>query len=576
MNSSEKVPGSRGGRCPRDTDGTSWVRCDACGALVYHRRMRRSLDVCPDCGHHRRIDAETRIAQLTDEGSFEPLPDPVRAVDVLGFADSMSYPDRLARAHRTTGLDDAVRCGRARIGGHDVVLAVMDFRFLGGSLGSAVGEMLCRAAESALELHLPMIVVTASGGARMQEGGVALMQMASTSQAVARLQEAGLLTVSLITDPTYGGVAASFATNTDVLIAEAGARMGFAGPRVIRETIGAQLPSGFQTADFLLEHGQVDLVEERRNLRPRLTALLAVTSAADTPRAVPAATVLTEPSTVDGQDPWETVALARHRDRPTLREHVEQIVDGFVELHGDRLGGDCAAMVTGLGLLDGTPVAVIGQQKGHTTSELVAHNFGMPRPEGYRKALRVMQLAARLGLPIVTLVDTPGAFPGVEAEENGQAQAIARSVLEMSGLPVPVIAVVTGEGGSGGALALSVADRVLICENGIYSVISPEGCSSILWDDASSAPQAADALGITAPSLLRLGIVDGVVPEPDGGAHTDPREASERIRRAVGEVLPQLAGIPGEELVRQRRERFRTFSDTAALAGEQEDAHEAA
>ncbi|NES39827.1 acetyl-CoA carboxylase carboxyl transferase subunit beta, partial [Micromonospora sp. PPF5-17] len=255
---------------PRDEQ--LWSRCDGCASLLYRKRLRRNLEVCPECGSHARLDAPDRVAQLADPESFTPLPERAVRIDPIGFVDALPYPHRLSAARAGTGLDEAVLCGTARIGGHPVALAVMDFRFLGGSLGCAVGELITRTAEHALAAEVPLVLVTASGGARMQEGALSLMQMATVSQAVAGLREAGLLTVSVITDPTYGGVAASFATNTDVVLAESGARMGFAGPRVIRQVTGATLPEGFQTAEFLLRHGQVDMVVPRHALRGRLTA----------------------------------------------------------------------------------------------------------------------------------------------------------------------------------------------------------------------------------------------------------------------------------------------------------------
>jgi acetyl-CoA carboxylase carboxyl transferase subunit beta len=403
----------------------------------------------------------------------------------------------------------------------------------------------------------------------MQEGAIALMQMAKTSAAVASMGEARLLTVSLVTDPTYGGVAASYATNTDVLLAEPGARLGFAGPRVIRQTIAQELPAGFQTAEFLLKRGQVDAVVERRDLRSHLSRILSVAGSA--PRALPhgeAGALVLDPDRLAERDPWEVVRLVRDPARPTTLDYLDRVFDGFVELHGDRQQGDCAAVVAGLGRLDGVPVAVVGTEKGHTTRELVARNFGMPRPAGYRKAMRVMRLAARLGLPVVTLVDTPGAFPGVDAEAGGQMVAIAQNILQLTTLPTPVVAVITGEGGSGGALALAVADRVLMVENGTYSVISPEGCSAILWSTPTAAPEAARALRLTAPELLRLQVVDGVVPEPPGGAQRDIHTASENLRRALHEALGELLQTPSRILVQARQARFRRYGATAT-AGRQ-------
>ncbi|TDC37726.1 acetyl-CoA carboxylase carboxyltransferase subunit alpha [Micromonospora sp. 15K316] len=555
-----------------------WSRCAGCATLLYRKRLRRNLDVCPECGVHARLGAPDRLRQLVDPDSFRPLPDDPAEVDPIGFVDVVPYPHRLTAARTGTGLAEAVLCGTATLGGHPAALAVMDFRFLGGSLGCAVGELITRAAERALEERVPLILVTASGGARMQEGALSLMQMATVSQAVAALREAGLLTVSVLTDPTYGGVAASFATNTDIVVAESGARMGFAGPRVIRQVTGRALPDGFQTADFLLRHGQVDMVVPRRALRGRLVALLAAARAGrprpagasapatspPVPRQQPPPTV-TADAPADGTDPWATVRLARHPGRPTTLDYLESAFDGFVELHGDRLGGDCPAVVGGLARLDGRPLMVIGHQKGHTTAELVARNFGMASPAGHRKALRLMRLAARLGLPVVTLVDTPGADPGVGAEEQGQAAAIAENILALTVLPTPVVAVITGEGGSGGALALAVADRVLMLQHAVYSVISPEGCAAILWPDRSAAPQAARALRLTAPDLHRLGVVDEIVPEPVDAAHDDPDAAATALREAVRANLSPLLDLPPATLVRRRRQRFRRFG--AARAG---------
>jgi acyl-CoA carboxylase subunit beta len=354
-------------------------------------------------------------------------------------------------------------------------------------------------------------------------------------------------------------VAASFATATDVIIAEPGARMGFAGPRVIEQTIHQKLPPGFQTAEFLYRRGLVDRVVPRAALRATLARLLAVVRRRerDDP-AAPAATIR-DAASLPERDAWATVRLARHADRPTTLEYAYQMLDAFEELHGDRAGADCPAVVGGLGMLRGRGVVLIGHQKGHTTRELVEHNFGMASPDGYRKACRLVQLADRLRLPIVTLVDTPGAYPGAEAEERGQAMAIAESLRVLSGVTVPVVAVVTGEGGSGGALALGVANRVLACENAVYSVISPEGCASILWKTATAGPDAAAALRIDAPALLSLGIVDGVVPEPPGGAHLDPVRAIEAVGAAVREALAALDGLSPAELVSQRRARFRAY-----------------
>jgi acetyl-CoA carboxylase carboxyl transferase alpha subunit/acetyl-CoA carboxylase carboxyl transferase beta subunit len=548
-----------------------WRRCPACEAFVYHKRLKRNLGVCPECNHHFRLRPRERLGQLLDEDSFEELGAELEPLDALSFTDSKPYPERVAQAQRRTGSSYGAIFGTGTVEGHPLVVAAINFEFIGGSMGGAVGEAITRAAELALETRTPLLVISASGGARMQEGCISLMQMAKTSQAIGRLAEAGVLYISLLTDPTYGGVSASFATLGDVLIAEPEAHVGFAGPSVIEQTIRQKLPDGFQTAGFLLEHGMLDLVEQRENLRRTIRNLLGFHAHAEAVRggSGPAAAQrlpesdgaapVRDPDALPRREPWDVVQLARHIERPHTGEYVDFVFDDFLELHGDRLFEEDAAIVGGLARLGDLALVAIGHQKGHTTSEMMERNFGMPQPEGYRKAMRLMRYAARFGMPIVTFVDTPGAYPGIGAEERGQSIAIAESIMQMSRLPVPIVTVVTGEGGSGGALALAASDRVMMLENSYYSVISPEGCATILFKDAAAAPRAAAALRITAPDLLRLGVMDAVVPEPEGGAHTDPAAAAANLKAALVESLRELSGLDPDELVEQRYERFRVF-----------------
>ncbi|GIG63071.1 hypothetical protein Lfu02_74430 [Longispora fulva] len=507
------------------------------------------------------MTATERLALFADPGTVELLDFDVPPGDPLSFVDKVPYPSRLADARSATDMSDAVVCARLRITDTPVVAVVMDFRFMGGSLGGVVGESITLAAETALADRSALLLVTASGGVRMQEGVIGLMQMVKTTQAITQLDSAGLVTICLITDPTYGGVAASFAMLGDILLAEPGARLGFAGPRVIAQTIGQELPPAFQTAEALLERGFIDQVCPRSEVRGRLGRLLSIgTRRGGSPPAEPVVQVAVRDATLLSQRPaWDAVRRARDIGRPTTSDYLHMMLDGFEELHGDRIGGDCPAIIGGVGRLGGESVVVIGHEKGHTAAELLAHDYGMPSPAGYRKAGRLMRLAAKWGLPVVTLVDTPGAHPGLDAELQGQATAIAENLRLMGALPVPVVTVITGEGCSGGALAIAVADRVLIMENGVYTVISPEGCAAILWREPAAAPKAAEALRLDARSLLELHVVDGVIPEPPGGAESDPAGAAALLGAAIRAELADLASLDSARLVALRRARFRQY-----------------
>lgn len=546
-------------------DVGNWQVCPGCRGLLYRKRLERDLGVCTECGYHTQLTARERIAQLVDPGTFveltrDAIPGDQVGRDPIGFGDRRSYPKSQAAASEKSGEIEAVVFGTAELGGFDVVIAVMDFRFMGGSMGSAVGECVTAAAERARRTRTPLLLVTASSGARMQEGCLSLMQMAKTAQAMAGLREDGVLSICVLTNPTFGGVSASFASLGHIVLAESGALIGFAGPRVIEQTVRQELPAGFQTAEFLLEHGMVDDVVPRAGLRPLLRRLLRVHQPAERKRRrLSGASPIRRGRRLGGRDPWEVVRRARHVDRPSTTDYLNLAFDDFCALSGDRCFGDDPAVVGGPARIGGHAVMVIGHQKGHTTAERVASNFGMAHPEGYRKALRLMEYAASLRLPVVCLVDTPGAYPGIEAEQRGQSAAIADCIMRSSSLPVPIISVITGEGGSGGALALATADRVLMLENGFYSVISPEGCAAILWRSAEDAPEAARALRITAPELLAFGVVDAVVPEPGGGAHIAPAATADNLRKAVVEYLDELSGMATPELLSHRYQRFRAY-----------------
>jgi acetyl-CoA carboxylase carboxyl transferase subunit beta len=522
--------------CSNPTEGSAWQRYRVCG----------------HCRYHFQLSAAERIDLLADPESFKPSNPSLVSVDPLVFTDRVSYSDRLERARRETGLNEAVVTGTARINGRDCVLAVFDFNFLGGSMGSVVGEKIALALELAAERRFPFISVVASGGARMQEGMLSLVQMGKTTAAAMRLHQAGVPSITVLTNPTTGGVYASFASQGDFLFAEPGALIGFAGPRVIEQLTGEAPPAGTHTAEFLLEHGQLDGVVDRARLRGLLATLLQL-FAARGQLDIRAPREPYRPPNAAPPSAWPEVQLARRDDRPTAADYIRRLMPQFVELHGDRVFGDDSAIIAGIGDLAGMTVCAIGQERGHGDP---ARNGGHVKPEGFRKAARIMRLAAELRLPLLTFIDTPGAHLDYGSEARGLAGALSSCLANMSVLPVPVVSVVIGEGGSGPALALGVADRILMQEHAVYSVIAPEGAAAIVHRDAARAQDIADALKVTAYDCLVLGVVDAIVPEPEHGAHMDPDYAALLLR---GEVLSSLVELRKRDPRRLVEDRFRKF-----------------
>lgn len=378
--------------------------------------------------------------------------------------------------------------------------------------------------------------------------------------------------MSVLTDPTTGGVTASFAMLGDIILAEPGALIGFAGPRVIQQTIGQKLPEGFQRAEFLLEHGFVDQIVERDQQREVLAQILKLHCKPEKEKSETAQTTISTASVEDvdntveesgkkwnnsGKSAWDMVQLSRDSHRPTALDYIHAIFDGFMEFHGDRYFGDDGAIVGGIASFHGTPVTVIGQQKGKTTKDNLKRNFGMPSPEGYRKALRLMKQAETFGRPIICFVDTPGAFCGIEAEERGQGEAIARNLFEMSALNVPVLSIVIGEGGSGGALAMAVANEVWMMENAIYSILSPEGFASILWKDSKKAPDAARVMKITAEDLYERGLIEDIIPEENPANEDTLPMLAQTMADKMKNFLRKYEGLTAEEIRNQRYDRFR-------------------
>ena len=556
-------------------------KCNKCGAAILSEEVINGAYICPKCHGYFRVPAYKRIEMIADEGSFEEWDMDLDGMD--GPPDPLQfkgYSEKIKKLREQTGLKEAVVTGRVKINGKQAVIGVCDGRFMMASMGYAVGEKITRAVERATNENLPVILFTCSGGARMQEGIISLMQMEKTSAALKRHSDAGLLYVTVLTDPTTGGVTASFAMLGDIIIAEPQALIGFAGPRVIEQTIGEKLPEGFQRAEFLLEHGFVDQIVKRENMKPVLGRILKmhdhvhpdcrkgkeirksdrtepVQKAGMTEKKAGKKAAEQEPWSEKSLTAWERVCRSRSKERPVGKDYIDILFEDFVELHGDRYNRDDPAIIGGIAYFQGICVTVIAQAKGRTTKENLERNFAMPSPEGYRKARRLMKQAEKFHRPVINFVDTPGAFCGMEAEERGQGEAIARNLFELSGLKVPVLSVVIGEGGSGGALALAVADEVWMLENSVYSVLSPEGFASILWKDSSRSAEAAKMMKLTAADLKKLGVIERVFPEPQNFSVLTMKPTAELLRAGLAEFLTKYQKLETKDLLEGRYERFR-------------------
>ncbi len=534
-------------------------KCNKCGKAIFTDEVKENHYICPKCGGYFRMHAFRRIEMIMEPDSFEEWDTGMDTKNPLQYP---GYEDKIKMLREKNNLDEAVITGCGIVGETKAVVAVMDGRFLMASMGEVVGEKITRATERATRESLPLIIFTCSGGARMQEGITSLMQMAKTSAALKRHSDSGNLYITVLTDPTTGGVTASFAMLGDIILAEPKALIGFAGPRVIEQTIGQKLPKGFQRSEFLLEHGFIDKIVARDEMKDELAKILSLHKKdyASSLENVESVSRLEDTETKDTLlDAWDRVQLSRMKDRPVGEQYIETMFTDFIEFHGDRLFADDEAIIGGVARLNGRPVTVIAQAKGKNTKENIKRNFGMPSPEGYRKALRLMKQAEKFCRPILCLVDTPGAFCGLEAEERGQGEAIARNLYEMSGLKVPVLSIVIGEGGSGGALAVATSDEVWMLENSVYSILSPEGYAAILWKDSSKAKEAAKLMKMTANDLKSAGMIEKIISEPKHYTEANLSIVCSRLSKEIEKFIETYSQYTQEELIEKRYKRFRNM-----------------
>ena len=544
-------------------------RCLYCEEPIKDSHSYVTARVCPFCRFHYTITARERIDLLADSGTFKETHKYLSSVAPLSFAQRGRYRQLLSQDQNRTGLTEAAVTGRCKIDDEDAMLIVLDFSFMGGTMGSVVGEKVATALETAAKGGIPVIAVVSGGGVRVQEGVLSLMQMAKTVTAANKLRDEGAPFVVVLANPSTGQAYASFANLADVILAEPRSLIGLSPLRTLRETSTIPLPLGAHTAEAHVGHGLLDNVIDREALRARVSALLRILQCHkqdqnkdDKARNFDLLRAADEECAQ--VEPWDALSAVRHSERPASATYFRQILDPFIELRGDRLNSDDRSIVAGVGYLCGQPVAVIGQQRRPLAEGERYHVY----PDGLRKALRVINLASRFKLPLITLVDTQGADPGLEAEEQGIGNAIARTLSAMLDVPTPIVSVVIGEGGSEGALALGLADRILMQQYAVYSPISMNHNLAGAFHEPLLDREAADALMLTAQDCVDLGIADRVIPEPEGGSHMDPRAAGTALQGSILREFGKLNKMSQGKLMKRRYGKFRRMGEGSEYSQE--------
>lgn len=526
-------------------------RCLSCQADLRDSRLYAQFRVCHACGRHYQVPARERLAMLLDPESFREHDSDITAIDPLDFVGRRPYRARVIEAQRRTGLTEAALTGTGSLFGREVSVVVLDFAFLGGSVGVVAGERIARAFERAARRRIPLLAVYSSAGTRMQEGLLALFQVPRVAAAADELRRAGVPHVAIATDPTTGLLYSGILNLADYLVAEPGAIVGYAAMRVLQER--GDLPEDAHTSEAHLAHGLVDAVVPRPELREVVGAVLDVLLSSY--RLSPARRVRLREAGHTYRSAWEQVQLSRHEGRPTAAELALAIVSPFVELRGDRCGDDDPSVVAGFGSLAGQSMVVVAHNR------RPKEGSGWVRASGLRKAKRAIELAVRFDLPIVTFIDTPGFDPSHGNEEAGLGASATECLRALLTAPVPTVAVITGEGGSEAAMVLSVADRLLMLDNAVFEVVRPEDAAAILFGQGREGgpEEVAERLRLTSHDCLRLRVIDDTVPEPREGAHVRREEAARLLRRALIRHLVEIQRErPGRRLKR-RLQRYRAL-----------------
>ena len=543
-------------------------QCLLCEEPISQSEAYLKYRVCPFCRFHYTLSARQRIQLLADPRTFKETHKFLSSVFPLSFSSKGTYQNMLSKSQSRTGLTEAAVTGRCKIDGIETAIVVLDYGFMGGSMGSVVGEKIALALEEAARKDLPLIALVTGGGTRTQEGVLSLMQMAKTVTAANRLKEKGLPFLVVLANPSTGQAYASFANLADIMFAEPGSLIGLSPLRTLQGLSKQPLPLDAHTSEAHLAHGLLDNVIDREGLHTRIATVLKILTGQKLEQDNVKDLLKAEVDPPKEPEAWEAVNVARHAERPSAMVYMRSILDPFVELHGDRLNSDDRSVVCGIGYLLGEPVAIIGQQRRPPINGEKYHVY----PDGLRKAQRIINLATRFKLPLITLVDTQGADPGLEAEEQGIGNAIANTLSMMLDVPTPVITVIIGEGGSEGALALGLSDRTLMQQYAIYSPISMNRYFGNNYPEEQTIDrEAAETMMLTAQDCEYLGIIDYVIPEPDLGAHDNPREASKDIQLALTKTLARLSKQSENKLLKNRYKRFRKMGELSTYSQEAMD-----